>query len=134
MAAPATGSWDRRQAEGEGPVSPATATGQETGNDILALIQAQTASVLLTSSSITSATGSSQQLLAANASRKALTIINPVANTTDWTIDPLGGTAAVGTMPGFVLRPGDSWSPVKVPTNKITGIGTAASKLVVLEG
>lgn len=82
--------------------------------------------------SITSATGASQQLLAANASRKALTIINVAA--TDWTIDPLGGTAAAGTLPGFRLGPGDSYSPVKPPTNKITGIGTAASKLVVLEG
>jgi hypothetical protein len=84
--------------------------------------------------SITSASGSSETLAAANAARRAITIINPLSNTTDWTIDPLGGTAVADTPPGFRLSPGDSWSPVRVPLNKITGIGTAASKLIVLEG
>jgi hypothetical protein len=96
--------------------------------------QPSVASVTYTSSSITSATGASQTLAAASAGRKALSIINPIENTTNWTIDPLGGTAAPGTMPGFTLRPGDSWSPVPAPVNAITGIGTAASKLVVLVG
>jgi hypothetical protein len=93
----------------------------------------QASAVTYTSSSIASATGASQVLAAASDGRRALTIINPITGS-DWTIDPLGGTAAVGTMPGFVLRPGDSWSPYPVPLNAISGIGTAASKLVVLVG
>lgn len=87
-----------------------------------------------TNSSITSATGSSQQLLAANTARKALAIINDTTSTTNWVIDPTGGTAASGTPPGFTLAPGDTWTPDVVPLNKITGIGTASSKLIVLEG
>lgn len=90
--------------------------------------------VTLTDNSITSATGASQQLLAANTSRKALTIINPSASTTSWAINPLGTAAVAGTPPSFTLNPGDEWSPTKVPSNKITGIGTAASSLIVLEG
>jgi hypothetical protein len=96
--------------------------------------QPSVASVTYASSSITSATGASQSLAAASATRKTLVIINPLSNTTDWTIDPTGGTAAPGTMPGFTLRPGDSWGPNPCPVNLITGIGTAASKLVVLVG
>jgi len=84
--------------------------------------------------SIGSATGASQQLLAANAARKALVIVNPLSNTTDWSISALGGVVVADTMPAFRLRPGDSWAPYPVPLNKITGIGTATSKLVVLEG
>lgn len=82
--------------------------------------------------SITNATGASQSLLAANTSRKHALIVNPLTGTTDWVIDPMGGTAASGTMPGITLRPGDSIRLTN--TNAITGIGTAASKLVVLEG
>jgi len=96
--------------------------------------QPSVASVTYTSSSIASATGASQSLAAASTARKALLIVNPIENTTNWTIDPLGGTAAPGTMPGITLRPGDSWAPVPAPVNAITGIGTAASKLVVLVG
>jgi hypothetical protein len=90
--------------------------------------------VTYTSGSVTSATGASQTLAAVSTTRKALSIINPIENTTNWTIDPLGGTAAPGTMPGITLRPGDSWSPYPVPLNAITGIGTAASTLIVLVG
>jgi len=90
--------------------------------------------VTYASSSVTSATGASQVLAAVSTTRKALVIVNPIENTTNWTIDPLGGTAAPGTMPGITLRPGDSWAPYPVPLNAISGIGTAASKLVVLVG
>lgn len=90
--------------------------------------------ITYTDNSVTDATGASQQLLAANTSRKALTIINPSGGTTAWTINPLGTTALDGTPPCFNLNPGDEWSPVKVPTNKITAIGTLHAKLIVLEG
>lgn len=91
-------------------------------------------SVTLTDKSIASATGASQTLIAANTTRLALTIVNPVSSTTDWTINPTGGVAAADTPPAITLRPGDVYSPAKVPMNAITGIGTAASKLTVLEG
>jgi hypothetical protein len=85
-------------------------------------------------SSVTNATGSSQQLLAANTARKALTIIAPITETTSWVINPMGTTAVSGTRPCFTLNPGDEWSPDPCPTNKITAIGTATATLTVLEG
>lgn len=90
--------------------------------------------VTLTDHSVTSATGASQALLAANASRRSLSIVNPPDSATDWVINPLGGTAVAGTMPCFTLHPGDEWNPVPAPANAITGLGVAASELIVLEG
>lgn len=84
--------------------------------------------------SITNATGASQTLLNANLSRGKLTIINPLSSTTNWTIDPTGGTVVADTPPGFRLAPGDEYSPMPVPLNAITALGTAAAKLIVLEG
>src|SRR6185312_3791779 len=92
------------------------------------------APVTYTDKSITSATGSSQTLAAANTARKSLVIINPVESTTSWGINALGGSAIIGTAPTVKLNPGDSWAPWPVPTNAITGIGTSTSQLVVLEG
>jgi hypothetical protein len=92
------------------------------------------ATVTYTNKSITSATGSSQTLAAANTTRKSLVIVNPVESTTPWGINPVGGTALIGTAPTIKLNPGDSWAPWPVPNNLITGIGTATSQLVVLEG
>lgn len=92
------------------------------------------APVTLTDNKISSATGSSQTLLEVNATRKSLSIINPKASTTDWGINPFGGVAVIGTAPTITLSPGDEWTPAKTPTNKITGIGTAASQLLVMEG
>ncbi len=91
------------------------------------------ATVTYTDKSITSATGSSQTLAAANLTRKSLVIVNPVEGTTAWGISTQGA-AVIGTAPTIKLNPGDSWSPWPVPTNAVTGIGTSTSQLVVLEG
>lgn len=86
----------------------------------------------LTDASITNATGASQALLAANANRQSLLIANE--GSTSWTINPLGGTAAAGAAGCITLHPGDSWTPSPPPSNAITGIGTAAAVLTILEG
>lgn len=90
------------------------------------------AAVTLIDHSIESATGASEAIVAANPGRLSLTIVNIGA--TSWTIHPLGGTAAPGSTPCFTLDPGDSWTPIPPPAGAVTGIGTAASKLTVLEG
>ena len=92
----------------------------------------QAGPVTLTDHSITNATGASQALVAANAARRSLSIINEAA--TPWTIHPIGGPAAAGTPPCFTLHPGEAWEPMPPPAGAVTGIGTAASKLIVLEG
>jgi hypothetical protein len=90
--------------------------------------------VELVSRSVSNATGSSQALLDANPARRYLEIINP-DDGGDWTINPIDATAAaVGAVPCFTLKPGDSWRPNPPPANAMTGIGTATSKLVILEG
>lgn len=116
------------------PAAYETVTALLHADDIAALIAGSVPNVILVDHSIAAATGASQAVLAAKADRRALTLINPLSSTTDWTIDPLGGVAAVGTLPGFVLQPGDSWSPTPPPANAISGIGVAAAKLIVLEG
>lgn len=79
--------------------------------------------------SITSASGSSQTILAANERRQKALIVNNAA--TDWTIHPTGGTASVGGDGCVKLAAGDSY--LTYETNAITGIGTGSSKLTVLE-
>ena len=92
------------------------------------------AGLSFTDRSISNATGSSETLIAANSSRKALIIVNP-ASGTNWTVRLVGGTAVADTPPGILLRPGDAIFMLNgAPTNAITGIGTAAAKLTVLEG
>lgn len=119
------GSYYVTLVDGNGNLAPASGSGAVTNT---------TFNATLTNDSVTSATGSSQTLLAANTTRKSLMIVNPSSNTTNWTIDPTGGVVVADTAPGFRLAPGDSYSPVIVPLNKITGISTASSTLVVLEG
>ncbi len=91
------------------------------------------ANVTYVDQSVAAATGASQVLVAANAARDALQISNPIGGT-DWVINPVGGVAAIGTPVCFTLRPGDTWSPVPCPANAITGIGTAAATLSIVEG
>lgn len=89
--------------------------------------------VTLTDHSITSATGASQTLLAANAGRRFLSILNPASNATDWIISPEGDEAEAGAA-CYTLRPGDEWNPSPPPANEVTGKGVAASTLTVKEG
>ncbi len=79
------------------------------------------------------ATGANQTI-AANLNRKALEIINPLYNTNDITLNPVGVAAVVGASPSFVLRPGDSYNPVPPPTNEINFIATAGTAVLIYEG
>lgn len=86
-------------------------------------------SLTYTDYSISSATGSSQTLLSAKSTVRHRLIVNIAA--TDWWINPTGGTASVSGTGCIKLAPGDSLS---IPfCNAVTGIGTASSKLTVLE-
>jgi hypothetical protein len=101
--------------------------------DIVTAVQsAPAAGVSLADASISSATGASQTVAPASAPRKALIIANPAATT--WWINPTGGTASANCGGCFELPPGSYWSPKPAPTNAVTGIGTAASKLTVAGG
>lgn len=83
-----------------------------------------------TDHSISSATGASQTLLDAKSDVRERFIQNIAA--TDWWINPTGGTAAANTQGCVKLASGDV---LRGPfSNRVTGIGTAASKLTVLEG
>lgn len=90
------------------------------------------AAVQLFDNSVTSATGASQPLLAANPGRQAIKISNPNA-TGSWWIDDTGGTAVANGASCFEIPPGAEWVPIDPPMNAITGIGTTASKLRVKE-
>ena len=79
--------------------------------------------------SISSATGASQTLRAANAAARKRQFVNN--GNTIWTIHPTGGTAVSGGTGCFDLYPRDSW--LTDSQNQITGIATAGSKLTILE-
>lgn len=111
-----------------------------TGAELLASIEAANAAAAgaagtgatLTDASIASATGSSQVVAAASAGRGVLNICNP--GTTSWWLNETGGTAAANAAGCFELIAGARWTPRPPPTNQVTGIGTAASKLTVAVG
>ena len=100
---------------------------------ILANLDATEGGATLTDASISSATGSSQTVAAASATRNALSISNPHA-TISWWINPVGGTAAANAAGSFELAPGAMWTPRPAPTNAVTGIATAATPLTVVTG
>lgn len=77
-----------------------------------------------TDRTITSMSGSSQQLMAANSTRKSLNIVN--TGTSNIGINPTGGTAIIGGAGTLTLVPQGSYTP-RVPTlSAINVIGTAA--------
>jgi len=76
-----------------------------------------------TDRTITSATGSSQQVMAANASRHSLIIQN--TGNANCGINPTGGTAVIGGAGTLTLLPAGSYQP-RVPTlSAVTAICTA---------
>lgn len=79
--------------------------------------------------SVSSATGASQTIAEQNNARRELVIHNIAASS--WTFNPTGGTAVAATGGNITLTAGSTI--VLSGTNKITGIGTAAAKLTVLE-
>lgn len=84
-----------------------------------------------TDRTITSATGSSQTVMAANASRHSLIIQN--TGSSNCGINPTGGTAAIGGAGTLTLFPGGSYQP-RIPTlSAVTAICTAAQPLYAEE-
>lgn len=80
-----------------------------------------------TDHTITSASGASQQIMAANASRHSLTIEN--TGNANCGVNPTGGTAAIGGAGTLTLAPLGSYSP-QVPTlSAVTVICTAAQPI-----
>lgn len=80
-----------------------------------------------TDRTLTSASGSSQQIMAANASRHSLTIEN--TGNANCGVNPTGGTAAIGGAGTLTLAPLGSYTP-HVPTlSAVTIICTAAQPI-----
>lgn len=80
-----------------------------------------------TDRTVTSATGASQTVMAANATRHSFMIVN--TGNANCGINPTGGTAAIGGAGTITLAPLGSYSP-RIPTlSAITAICTAAQPL-----
>lgn len=80
-----------------------------------------------TDRTITSATGSSQQMMAANASRHSLTIVN--TGSSNCGVNPTGGTAAIGGAGTITLVPTGAYTP-RIPTlSAVTVICTSTQPI-----
>jgi hypothetical protein len=80
-----------------------------------------------TDHTITSASGSSQQIMAANASRHSMTIEN--TGNANCGVNPTGGTAAIGGAGTITLAPLGAYTP-RVPTlSAVTVICTAGQPI-----
>ena len=92
---------------------------------------AQSVGITPTDRTITSATGSSQQVMAANASRHSLLIQN--TGNANCGVNPTGGTAAIGGAGTLTLTPGGSYQP-RIPTlSAVTVICTAGQPIYAEE-
>jgi hypothetical protein len=84
-----------------------------------------------TDRTITSATGSSQTVMAANASRHSLTVVN--TGNANCGINPTGGTAVIGGAGTLTLVPFGSYTP-RIPTlSAVTAICTSGQPLYANE-
>lgn len=80
-----------------------------------------------TDRTVTSATGSSQTMMAANAARHQLTIVN--TGNANCGVNPTGGTAAIGGAGTITLSPLGAYTP-RIPTlSAVTVICTAAQPI-----
>lgn len=80
-----------------------------------------------TDRTVTSATGASQTMMAANASRHSLSIVN--TGNANCGVNPTGGTAAIGGAGTLTLAPLGSYTP-RIPTvSAVTVICTAAQPI-----
>jgi hypothetical protein len=85
---------------------------------------AATIGITPTDRTVTSATGSSQTLMAANTARHSLNVVN--TGNANCGINPTGGTAAIGGAGTLTLAPLGNYSP-HIPTlSAVTIICTAA--------
>lgn len=90
----------------------------------IAAVPLQPLGITPTDRTIASASGSSQQIMAANASRRSLSIQN--TGNANCGVNPTGGTAAIGGAGTITLAPLGSYTP-RVPTlSAVTVICTAA--------
>lgn len=89
--------------------------------------------ITYTDKTVTSATGSSQTLAAANASRKSILI---KAGNSAVGVNINGGTAVIGGAATWVLQPTESFalSGADCPVGAITVISTAGAYITALEG
>lgn len=86
-----------------------------------------TVGITPTDRTITSATGSSQQMAAANATRHSLTIVN--TGNANCGVNPTGGTAAIGGAGTLTLSPFGAYTP-RIPTlSAVTVICTAGQSI-----
>jgi len=91
------------------------------------VLPSNTIGITPTDASITSATGSSQTVMALNASRHSLTIQN--TGNANCGVNPTGGTAVIGGAGTLTLFPGGSYQP-RVPTlSAVTAICTSGQPL-----
>lgn len=80
-----------------------------------------------TDRTVTSATGSSQTVMNANAARHSMTIVN--TGNANCGVNPTGGTAVIGGAGTLTLFPGGAYTP-RIPTlAAVTAICTAAQPL-----
>lgn len=80
-----------------------------------------------TDRTVTSATGASQTMMAANAARHSLTIVN--TGNANCGVNPTGGTAAIGGAGTLTLAPLGAFTP-RIPTlSAVTVICTAAQPI-----
>lgn len=97
----------------------------------LNILPGQALGITPTDRTITSATGASQQVMAANSSRHSLIIQN--TGSSNCGINPTGGTAIIGGAGTLTLLPGGSYQP-RIPTlSAVTAICTAAQPLYAEE-
>jgi len=84
-----------------------------------------------TNRTITSATGASQQLMAANSSRHSLLVQN--TGSSNCGVNPTGGTAVIGGAGTLTLFPGGSYSPRVPSLSAVTVICTAGQPIYANE-
>lgn len=91
--------------------------------DSASVLTTPTLGITPTDRTITSASGASQTLMAANASRHSLTVMN--TGNANCGVNPTGGTAAIGGAGTITLAPLGSYAP-RIPTlSAVTVICTA---------
>jgi len=86
-----------------------------------------TVGITPTDRTITSASGSSQQMMAVNASRHSLTITN--TGNANCGVNPTGGTAAIGGAGTLTLAPLGAYTPRIATLSAVTVICTAGQPI-----
>jgi len=110
------------------PVSPwRCATVNSSGQLLASSTAAAAVGITPTDRTIASASGSSQQIMAANTSRHSLTIEN--TGNANCGVNPTGGTAAIGAAGTLTLAPLGSYTPAIPTLSAVTIICTAGQSI-----